>query len=253
MLRGLDVSVVQGIVPFHKLTDLSFCYAKSVEGNDGLDPYFFANVKAGQAAGKLMGAYYFLFPLRHIDPRKQVRLFWDQSRGFGSNVGELPPMLDFEWPAPEQWRKWNVDAVFMCQYAKAVCEEMTANWGCKPTIYIYPYFLDCLIRDGGDTSWMSEYDLTIADYSHAGSWPKDDWKPRIKQHWPWKDWRFCQIDGNGGMRLPNGVDSDFMIFNGDMKALREIAGIYDEKEPPFNGPIVTNRNEMIEELVARRI
>jgi GH25 family lysozyme M1 (1,4-beta-N-acetylmuramidase) len=243
--------MVQGTVPFEKLHDLHFCYAKSVEGNEGLDPNFFKNVKAGQAAGKLMGAYFFLFPLRHIDPHKQVRMFWDQSRGFGSTVGELPPMLDFEWPEPEKWRKWNVDGKFLAEYAKTTAEEMTTLWGCRPVIYFYPYFFNSIIREGGDLSWCKDYPAGPAEYSHMGKWPAEGWHPKWNKDWPWarEDWTFCQIDGNGGMRLPNGVDSDFMIFNGDMKQLRALAGLYDAP-PNFDGPIVTRHNEMIEELIA---
>src|SRR5579864_9557685 len=101
MLRGLDVSAAQGRVDWGCVAGMGcrFAIIKCKQGNDGIDPRFAENVAGAKAAGLLVGAYHFAYPLPKLDPRAQARAFFEAS-SLGNRAGELPPALDLEWPAP---------------------------------------------------------------------------------------------------------------------------------------------------------
>lgn len=236
MIRGLDVSMIQGKVPWRHLKSLGYEFgiAKCQEGNKAKDPAFESNYNAMLDAGIVPGAYHFPYPLPHLDPVKQAELFFKASE-CGSYIGQLPPMLDFEWPAPEEWTKWKCTAPQMADWTRRCLERMTELWGCKPMVYIYPYFASMLLKGGADLAYLSSYPLCMADYSRAGSEIPESAKPKIP--FPWTDWTFWQHDGNGGLKLPNGVDSDFMVFNGTLDELKALAAGRQQPEV-FEGGII---------------
>lgn len=220
MLRGIDVSSVQGSVPFAKLAamDIRFCIAKCQQGNDGKDPFFERNIKACAEHGIVSGEYHFAYPLPHLDPKKQAEGFFAASKG----AADLPPFIDAEWPEPAvkdpatgalkyPWRKWGCTASQISDFLAACCARMTELFGRKPIIYTYPWWW-AEVAKAGDASvaWAADYPLWMASYKTG--WPKQGEKPAIPK--PWKDWLFWQFDGNGGLRFPNGVDADFNVFNG---------------------------------------
>lgn len=220
--KGLDVSAIQGKVPWRQLKQMGyeFGFAKCREGNKLTDGAFQSNLTAMKDAGIIPGAYHFPFPLPHLDPAEQAEMFFAAS-DCGSNIGELPPMFDFEWPAPEEWAKWKCTGPQIAAWGKACLERMTELFHCKPIVYIYPYFAQMLLKSGADLSYLGEYPLCMAEYSRAGAEIPETAKPKIPT--VWADWTFWQHDGNGGLRLPNGVDSDFMVFNGSLDDLLALA------------------------------
>lgn len=222
MIRGLDVSMIQGKVPWRQLKQLGYEFgiAKCQQGNDGKDPNFETNYNAMVDAGIIPGAYHFFYPLKHIDPRKQAEGFFRASE-CGSYIGQLPPMFDFEWPVPEEWAKWGLTAQQIAEDGRQCLERMTELYGCHPIVYIYPYFFEMLRKGGADLAYLSSYPLCMADYSRAGSEVPATAKPKVPS--VWTDWAFWQHDGNGGLKLPNGVDSDFMVFNGSLEDLKTLA------------------------------
>ncbi len=235
MIRGCDVSSVQGIVPFASMPpDIRFCIAKCQQGNDGKDPMFEKNWRTGADHGLVMGGYHFAYPLPHLDPAKQAEGFFAGAGGHGAGRGELPPFIDAEWPEPSKknpdgtisypWKKWGCSAQQMSDWMNACCARMTELFGTKPVIYTYPWWW-AAVSQGVDVSWAAEYPLWIASYP-GGGWPAEGAKPAIPK--PWTDWLFWQFDGDGGLRLPNGVDADFDLFNGDENALRRLTGDVDD-------------------------
>lgn len=210
ILYGLDVSSAQGTVPWQAVKDSGcvFGAAKCQQGNDGKDPQFEHNLAEMKRLGIIPMAYHFVYPLAHIDPVAQAKMFFAASP-CGSAPGELPPLVDFEWPAPEDWAKWGCTAPQMALYLKALLEQMTLDFGVKPIVYLYPYFCQSLVKGGADLGFLAEYGLCIADYSNI---PLE--KTPYLPPWDTAGWVFRQYDGNGGKKLPNGVDSDFMVFNG---------------------------------------
>lgn len=213
MIKGIDASSVQGLLQVDALdaAGVRFLIHKCKQGNDGKDPYFERNVAAARAKGWHVGAYHFLYPIPKLDPAAQADGFFAAST-LGQADGELPPALDLEWPDPDAgWAKWGCTPAQICDWSRRCVERVAELYGRKPLIYIYPYFAQRL-ASGGDMSWLAEYPLWIASYEP---------KPRIPK--PWNSWSVWQYDGNGGARMPNGVDADFNWFNGDEAALEAFA------------------------------
>lgn len=99
--------------------------------------------------------------------------------------------------------------------------------GVAPVLYTYPWWW-AAVRDGvsaygfptkGDVTWAKAYGLWLASYRTG--WPKPGDAPKVPA--PWSQWTFWQFDGNGGLRLPNGIDCDFCVFRGDDAALTAFA------------------------------
>ena len=219
MIRGIDASSVQGVLPIDALdaVDCRFLIHKCQQGNDGRDPFFDRNIEAARDKGWVVGAYHFLYPLPHLSPEAQAEGFFKASP-LGTEDGDLPPAIDLEWPDPDAgWVKWGCTGPQICDWSRRCAERMSELYGRKPLIYTYPYFMQALRGRGalgGDVSWLAEYPLWIASYSP---------KPVLPA--PWSDWSMWQYDGNGGQRMPNGGDVDFNWFNGDEQALREFCRV----------------------------
>jgi lysozyme len=93
----------------------------------------------------------------------------------------------------------------------AFCREVADSTGRLPILYSYPSFLEGLPL----AAEMADYPLWIAHYKVT--------KPRVPR--PWKDWLLWQYDGDGGERLPSGVDADFNCYRGTKEQLRQVLGI----------------------------
>ncbi len=133
-----------------------------------------------------------------------------------SILGRRPLFLDFEWPEPEKWTKWGCTAAQISDWCRACAGEVERLTGIAPIIYTYPYWWAAVSK--ADVSWAARVRLWLAAY--VKGWPKPGDSPKVPK--PWTSWLFWQWDGNGGERLPNGVDADFCVFNGteeDLQAL----------------------------------
>ena len=245
MFRGIDVSAAQGAISWPSLAPLGlqFAIAKAAEGNKGNDPIFdvpgfyvdharsagtsgqdprFAeNVAGARAAGLVVGCYSFAYPLPHQDgnpirdPEAQAKFHFDLAGGLGSLDGELPPMLDLEWPPPEDWGKWGCTPPQLRDWALRYLDAATGLWGCLPMVYTYP---DWWLRVGGaGEPAFAEYPCWPASYpTPPARWPTAGEKPLILRPWSdWLGWQFC----GGGMTLPNGVRADFDVLNLDEAGL----------------------------------
>lgn len=115
-------------------------------------------------------------------------------------------------------------------------DEVHTQSCAAPVIYTYDWWWAC-IRDGApsygfpqgaDVSWAAKYALWMAWY--VKGWPKDGDAPKIPA--PWSEWLFWQFDGDGGLKLPNGIDADFCVFNGGEDELRRFV------RPADDAPIV---------------
>lgn len=235
MIRGFDASSVQGVVPFAALAaqDLRFGIFKAQQGNDGFDPSFVANVKGALEVGIEPFPYCFAYPLpekagkvgRH--PREQARIFVDRTIGASKTMVGRPFFLDLEWPEVEEWSKWGCSAQQISEWCAECADEVHILTGVRPILYTYPYWWAAVSK--ADVSWAAQYQLWLAAYTTGGQWPRDGQRPRVPK--PWIDWCVWQFDGNGGLRLPNGVDADFCMFNGDEDALRALAHVARKDRP----------------------
>lgn len=247
MLKGLDVSSYQGVVNWPSVVAMGcrFAFIKCSEGNkgrdpifdiptfnvdrrraanvSGRDPQFDANVDGARAAGLRIAPYHFAYPLPDQvgnplrSPANQAKFAFDCAEGLGSNDGELPPMLDLEWPTPENWTKWGCSADQIKTWAKEYLTAATGFWGCRPILYTYPYFWGKLEAAADD--FFKDFPLCIASYPDATQWPIEGEHPVLPK--PWDHWTFWQFTG-GGMKLPNGTPCDFEVFafgEAELKAL----------------------------------
>lgn len=223
MIRGVDVSVYEGNVdwPAAATEGYRFAILKCGEGDIAHpDNKFVQDRDEAKHAGLIVGSYHFAWPLPGKDPRAQAKLHFELSGGLGSNPGEIPPMLDFEWPTPDKWLEQKCSPTQLREWALTWLDEATTLWGCFPMLYTYPDFWARV--GGGSVNDFARYALCVADYRHVTSWPADTDKPISLLPWggDWKFWQtsggaFCKIPLIGGGSVP--VDTD--VFNGNMDDL----------------------------------
>jgi len=220
-VKGLDASSIQGNLPIKGLYEdgCRFLIHKCKQGNDARDKFFDRNTDAAKAAGMYTGAYHFLYPLPHLNPEKQAEGFFEAS-SMGATSGELPPSLDLEWPDPDKgFINWGCTPEQVCDWARRCAERTEELFGRKPMIYTYPYFASKLFRPAlASCEWVADYPLWIASYAANPIVPK-----------PWSTWTVWQSDGNGGKKMPNGIDADFDVFNGEMCDLEAFVGATHER------------------------
>lgn len=235
MIRGLDASAVQGPLPFAPLVaqGLRFVILKAQQGNDGFDPWFGRNMRHALENGLEAFAYCFAYPLPPNspkkgpvvaggipgrDPRDQARMAVDRVLAYPEMRGR-PLFLDLEWPPPNEWAEWGCTSTSISDWCRVYAAEVALLYGVAPVLYTYPWWW-AEVSKGTDTSWAGAYGLWMADYRAKGRWPADGERPNVP--FPWVDWLFWQHDGDGGLRLPNGVDADFCVFNGTEEQLRDL-------------------------------
>lgn len=241
-VKGLDVSAMQGIVPpnvWRQLYDSGcrFVYHRAVVGNDsGVDGVLARNFAASKDAGLLAGVYCFTYPLPWIAPVDQCMAWISKlEKARVLHTWDLPPMNDFEWPA--RWRyevkdgvrtlvddwstKWKgVSPLQLRNYACEQQEILARSTGLKWVLYGYPdFFTQMEVHLAPD---LGKYLLNLANYNVRGRWPTEEEAKRLafSAKPPWEKATFVQNDGNGGLALPSGVDSDFDIFLGTEDELR---------------------------------
>lgn len=220
MIRGLDVSSVQYKPAWNKLkaSGIDFAIIKGQQGNDHLDPQWASNVRGAVESGMVCGTYHFVYPLSHIDPKWQAQKFFDATEGHGSQDGELPPFLDCEWPEIQDWAKWKCTPQQVSDFLRDLCIAMEEIYCVKPVLYTYKYWWEYLSAHA-DVSWAEDYELWFAWYL-KGQWPGEGSKPPALK--PFKRALFWQWDGNGGLKMPDGRDADFCVFDGTMDELLEL-------------------------------
>lgn len=208
VIRGLDVSIVQGVLDWSRVdAAVRFVLPRCGVGNDGKDSAFDENVRRILASGRIVGPYHFLYPLPVVpghesrDAVAQARAHFAAAKGLGTHSGELPPFLDLEWPAPQDWAKWGVTATFIKECAVTYLTEMDRLTGRVCGIYLYPDYGTHL----GDLSMFALRPFYEASYTVVPA--------RMTLGTPavWQD-------TGGGGRLYNGVPVDTDLVSEDALA-----------------------------------
>lgn len=219
-IRGIDVSQVQGDFDWAVAKErlgLTFAIVKCTQGNDSWGErsrqWYQRAVYSGLSAGLVMGAYHFAYPLpddgnpKHggRSPKDQAAAFFRNSGGLGAKAGELPPAVDFEWPAYEDWGRWGVGASQMVGWCLEMLAETESLFGRTPFLYTYPWFWGKV--GGALRDEFSRYRLWMADYDYEAG----------KTLTPWRQPDLVQASG-GGETLPTGARVDGDVFVGDETA-----------------------------------
>jgi len=195
MIKGLDISAVQEGVDFDWLVNQGFQFVviRCGVGNEGVDGLYKKNVAEAKAAGMKVMAYHFVYPLPS-DPSHTSRDPVAQAQAhFKAANGELAA-IDVEWPEPQDWKKWNVDANFIKQWINSYLDEYTRlSGGKKPLFYTYPNYAKLIKFDVN----VSQYPLWIASYLQTPEIPA-----------PWSDYYMWQTGGGDKLTLPNGIKTD---------------------------------------------
>lgn len=241
-LRGVDVSTYQGVITDAIVEALAaegcaFAYCRGAVGNEAkADDRFKANIDVFRRHGIAAGPYLFPYPLPHLDAVAQAEHQFRLIEGLGSNVGELAPMIDAEWPPREEketstgrivsvWSKWGCTPAQIRDWLEKYGERLDALSGCDCPLYTYRYWWDCI--EGWLSGALCSRRLVLADYGMKGRVPTDDELAKLKPPRGFDRVTILQHDGDGGLRLPgaggantgNDVDWNVMPDPDDLFAL----------------------------------
>jgi len=246
-VQGLDVSVMQGAnIPWEaeRKRGTCFVYSRCQVGNNlQIDTQFVDNTRQAMLANLFCGAYFFPFPLPHLDPIAQADMFLRammiNGHPLGAELRELPPAFDLEWPAPENWAKWKCTPDQIVDWSLICLERIELNTGCKPIVYSYPYFLQAISKAKNYLK-LVKYKLWIAggpSYENGDGHIPDLSRERPPRVPGWDgDWLFWQHDGNGGRRLTHGVDADFNVYRMPLTELERLCQAPIVESPPDTLP-----------------
>jgi GH25 family lysozyme M1 (1,4-beta-N-acetylmuramidase) len=223
----LDFASPQGNLSpgqWRKLADdgVAGIWAKCGNGNNKPDPTFRANIAGARTVEIAVGAYGvpFVLPLDEghhpgRSPLDQAQTHFQQSGALGIVLGDLPPMVDLEWPAPVDWPQWGVTPAFARAFALLYLGETARLTGRSPFLYLYPDYEKHLFAGAtqDELEAFAKYRLWIARYgvTEPGSLP------------PWTAPTLWQ-KSDGGAVLPNGCRVDEDLFLGDADAWDALKG-----------------------------
>lgn len=200
-LLGIDVSSHQppGAVDWCALRaqGVAFAFVRATIGL-GEDEVWREHLDRARCAGvERLGVYHVFKPRR--DARAQLDHFVATIEGANSLIPAIDvELLDDRTPAEV--------AAGVLDFVRGIEQHLQR----KCVIYTYPYFATSI-------PWSSElarHPLWIAHYGVS--------RPIVPN--PWTDWTIWQHDGNGGARLPSGVDVDFNRFRGTAEDFARLVG-----------------------------
>jgi lysozyme len=215
MILGVDVYSGYGRIDWvrARAAGVRFAILKCTQGNDGKDSRFDENAEGCRNAGVHAAPYLFGYPLpieakyhpgRH--PAEQAQRLFQDCKGLGTQDGDLPPVLDIEWPPHfekekgtskiiNRWTQWNVTADYIAAWSLACLAELERLFKRTPIVYTYPHFWQSL-GAAGKTAAFAKYPLWIANYTHLTDWmPPPDATPIVPA--PWSDWTLWQFSADG--------------------------------------------------------
>lgn len=236
--RGTDLAMFQGVVPFADMVreGIEFSICKATEGHGYIDPKWEENHKRSPVYMRAVGAYHVL---RAGNAKTQAAHYarqWERLAAEAAPVGArvIPPVIDFEIMD----RQTAELAIATCVDFRLEIERLT---GVVPWLYSFPSFLREQCKNLAPAE-LAECPMWLAwypgyGYSRASMVDPIGTLDRAKALptlWRLSRWAAWQYDGNGGERMPNGVDADFNVANG---SLEDMLGLPKPlPEPPDTEP-----------------
>jgi GH25 family lysozyme M1 (1,4-beta-N-acetylmuramidase) len=205
---------------------LRFVYCKATHGTSGIDKEF-AHNSVGRKAMRWSGYYFWFVPGQ--PPKKQAEwCFQNIEKTYTSR--DLCVAMDFEELAPVGYGPSR-----LLQEGQECGERMEELLGHKIITYSGKGYWDHPQGCAGlDSEWFASHDYWHAEY--RGHVPLETEMPRLSAPWAKRGIRAraWQWDGDKGIYLPNGTDSDFNFFDGsedDLQHWIDTTGIPPTPEP----------------------
>jgi len=245
----IDLCSIQLPINYQQVVDsgVQGVYVQCTRYSSTVDYRYDEIVEGFQKAGlKAIGPYHFCS--QATDAIKQVEWFWAHAGKLGTQPGELPPMLDWEFCKPglspivcvswlltalkraeELWYPDNYKA-----HLKTPPEGFIER---LPVTYTYPYFSTQHQPQLGNTAELAKYPLDFAAYKSENGklvpWlPPEDMKPEdmgylYRTPKPWTKPLLWQYSGNNGLKTPGiRADCDRQRFLGSSAEWDLFRGIY---------------------------
>lgn len=230
MIKGIDVSVFQGLIRWHEVpADVEFVITRVGVVEAGVDANWKTNVRGCRDTGRIWSAYDFLDPKYPV--RRQIENLW---RALGDENPAIPIALDVEAWAPGLTAQQIVDAI------REARDEVLAVQGRLPMIYSYLNYFQRLGQPLERATDLAASPLWLAWYGH-GENVTDETK------WPdvplWELPTMVQVSGDKSSRVP-GINGavDHNVYLGDMRSFkRDLCGLpdlaFDDTQPVIHPPI----------------
>jgi len=221
-INGIDLNgSIQTITDAKKLKDhgFEFAYVASSRYSNTRELSFPKTLDTLRAAGLRVGVYHFCS--HDSDPEAQAEFFHRWSGGVGSQPGELPPMVDWEYCTPA---KYSPHPQHCVTWAERFMARATNLWyphnesyhtARFPVFYTYPNYA-ATHQPALQQSVLGIYPLDYASYSNTPKvLPKAELQSFHKVPLPWAGARLWQYSGNKGLPVPGiAGDCDRQLFNG---------------------------------------
>lgn len=216
MIPGIDDSAMQGRISTDQWVEMfgqgkRWVMHRLAQGTGNVDGTFFENMKNSRAAGLFPGAYCVYLPGtgEQFDPLAQAHDWFNRSKGLGTNLGELPPAIDFEIASKELTQQQELDALCV------VIQTMTSLWGRPPLLYTYPDFWKRIIAVATpeQLSIIATCLLWFACYQD---------NPPTKIPAPFTTMSFWQSSGGNKFNIPGGQPADEDFFMGSEDELAQL-------------------------------
>jgi len=224
LTRGIDVSYAQGRgidwanVARH---DVNFVIARGGHG-EKFDGTFNDHNEGAKSASLLTGCYWF-FEADH-SPYTQADMFIECIK-----KTRLRPVIDFE----------TLEGCGPVEAVKSAEKFLVAlnSAGYKPILYTCYDFWHSKLGNPS-TSMLTTLDLWVAHYGVK--------VPLIPKPWQSTGWLMWQYDGDGGERLPDGRDSDFVWLAGTPDEIEQ--GVLSPEGITIEGPKTSRviANDMVQ-------
>ena len=227
VIDGIDLSSIQGDIDAKRVAEsgVRFAYVKCTQYSGTADWRFWQYVQALQAQGVPCGPYHFCSVAS--DPTKQAAFFFSHSDGLGTQRGDLPPLIDYEFVTPgvsaetaSQWLDTFVDEVERLWYPGNELDKARGLTVRLSPIYVFPYFAQTQQPFLGKTR-ATRCPLHMASY--PGGIPDKLAKPPTTAGWDRP--LLWQYSGNNGVKVPGigpacdrdrfmGTEEEFSAFRG---------------------------------------
>lgn len=152
-IKGIDVSVWQGVIDWKKVKEsgVKFALIRSSVG-DRVDKMFEYNITEASKAGIKVGVYHYCYAMTVEEAREEAKHFLETIKPYKI---DYPVMFDFEDNS-----QINLGRDKLTEIAEAFLSEVK-NAGYYPMIYSYKNWLENLL----DMEKLSEYEVAVAEWN----------------------------------------------------------------------------------------